>query len=233
MSPAGECQPDGAAIAYADIAPGIVCSHYDTERLTHSHVGWAEHVERGGRPADHRQDRRVRHKLVDAGAESVNQTAERHGSGKGLCAGAGRAALAVAERDRDGIARPQRGIAHAQLHDLFPRPHAEIGVKTRLQPGAVRRLHGHGGVVGGRGGLELRTAPVGGGMESHAKRAAIVNAVCADLIRQGPGPDTPGDGGYGWCEPSEAKGGRSARPATAVTMSCSLGEGREVASGYL
>ena len=45
-------------------------------------------------------------------------------------------------------------------------------------------------------------------MESHAKRAAIVNAVCADLIRQGPGPDTPGDGGCGWCEPSEAKGGQ-------------------------
>ena len=129
--PGGECQPDGAAIAYADIAPGIVCSYYDAERLTHSHVGGAEHVERGGRPADHRQDRRVRHKLVDAGAESVNQTAERHGSGKGLCARAGRAALAVTERDRDGIARPQRGIAHAQLHDLFPGPHAEIGVKTR------------------------------------------------------------------------------------------------------
>ena len=31
---------------------------------------------------------------------------------------------------------------------------------------------------GGYTGLELRTAPVGGGeMESHAKRAAIVNAV--------------------------------------------------------
>ena len=191
-------------------------------------------MERDGRPADHRQDRRVRDKLVDTGAEGINQTAERHRTGKGLGTGTGRAALAVAEGDRDGIAWPQRGIAHAQLHDLFPGPHAEIGVKTCLQPGAVRRLHGHAGIVGGCGVVELRAAPVGGGMEGHAKRAAIVNAVCADPIRQGPGPDTPGNG---WCtvgvSRARPKHGKSARPATAVTMSHSLGEGRGVASGYL
>ena len=173
-------------------------------------------MERDGRPADHRQDRRVRDKLVDTGAEGINQTAERHRTGKGLGTGTGRAALAVAEGDRDGIAWPQRGIAHAQLHDLFPGPHAEIGVKTCLQPGAVRRLHGHAGIVGGCGVVELRAAPVGGGMEGHAKRAAIVNAVCADPIRQGPGPDTPGDSWCSWCEPSQAK----ARQISAASDRC-------------
>src|SRR5439155_19557908 len=115
---------------------------------------------------------------------------------KGLGPRAGTAAAPVAHRDVDAVSGVERAIGHGGDQALEPGPHLAAWLEGEPRHRRLAlRLETHRGVLSPLGIGELRLAPVGGEARGDLESRALVIAVGADLVGQGPAAPGPGDHG--------------------------------------
>jgi hypothetical protein len=191
---AGRVEGGGLLADGDDVAPAVAGGDGHLDGRAGNGIGGGVDAEVIGRAGDE-----VEPGLADgdedAGAVGVQQDVEAHAPGEGLRAGAGAAAGAIAQRDGNDVAGPHGGVAHAQLNHALPGAHAEIAVVARLDPAWRGGGPADGAVVGCGGVGKLRRAPVADGVEDDAQRPAVVDAVRAGGVGDGPGAGFAGHGG--------------------------------------